>query len=663
VHDLGATAGIRQLALDIETDAERLWRKYDADGSGGLDAEEVVAMLTDVGHDTTLEEACRMIARYDSDGSGCVEKNEFFEFLTHLPAEMEKQQRPTMYLALAGDKSKPWSPPAGCSCDGGPETCKAGCCKSVVFEIDLHPAGKMKVRKMHTSSAEVEWICEMARSLEDASALELALEQFVLTCDQAQKVVDEMLRSTPDIVRVLKKVLPKMADPVQAQILIKLNLSDSKDRRRIQKELGAAYLPIVGLYTGHYLLDLRQWTDRLALMLLLDRNSVERDGHKASPSQFDTSQKSNWENFRNEKFNGQLLSEGIVAARIDPMTTLTGVVEFDYVSTTRPPPQQTSISKDRFAKLVISLGWASPDEQEDIVFALSTRDARPGAKGRRGGMRVVQSLRLQRQDLPRSRTQKCAKEIAAELAVLYGEPRNPGKPKLDGTGYANEEKKAAAGDSDGGSESDSDSDSDTGFGIDKRQDSDSDEEERLRKTRFLRPTSQVEKRMSMMQAAQKAMDGRKGGGDGPDPDVKKSRSMSKANIHGAIGAFMKAQGNQASKRGANGAQMSFSSQNRLKYRKVQMKKTKAKTSDLLASIVTLKDILSTRWFSTSQIEYLIKTCPLKEKKYSHPDLKNWRADLIVAAVRFILGVRVGGGVALPLPWCCCRCRRRPATSP
>ena len=84
--------------------------------------------------------------------------------------------------------------------------------------------------------------------------------------------------------------------------------------------------------TGHYTLDLHDPQERAALMKLADLSSSEVAASKAS-GRGDTSQKGNWQNFRNEFMDAKPVSLSLAWFVALPRT---GRIHFDYVSTRRP---------------------------------------------------------------------------------------------------------------------------------------------------------------------------------------------------------------------------------------------------------------------------------------------------------------------------------------
>jgi hypothetical protein len=103
--------------------------------------------------------------------------------------------------------------------------------------------------------------------------------------------------------------------------------------------------------TGHWRLDLNNRVQRSVMMQLIALNIVESKASRKA-KRGDTSQKGNWCNFRNEKIDGTSCNIDMEFSKALPWS---GVLEFDYVSTTRPSPDTQEISDDDFSDFIIKL--------------------------------------------------------------------------------------------------------------------------------------------------------------------------------------------------------------------------------------------------------------------------------------------------------------------
>ena len=87
--------------------------------------------------------------------------------------------------------------------------------------------------------------------------------------------------------------------------------------------------------TGHYRIDLANPSHRLTLLKLAAINQEESQYSKNSSKRNDTSQKGNWNNFRNELYKSADNSITLDASFLSNLPK-EGILEFDYISTLRP---------------------------------------------------------------------------------------------------------------------------------------------------------------------------------------------------------------------------------------------------------------------------------------------------------------------------------------
>ena len=125
-------------------------------------------------------------------------------------------------------------------------------------------------------------------------------------------------------------------------------------RRELELKLTPAFKPLMGMYTGHYILDLSKDMDRLCMTKLGEQNNLESKMNRFRLRKMDSSQKGNWFCYRNEKFNGKKFQ--IKTDFFDPLPQK-GLIEFDFVSTVRPSSQISKIRPQRFTALFRKLKW------------------------------------------------------------------------------------------------------------------------------------------------------------------------------------------------------------------------------------------------------------------------------------------------------------------
>lgn len=111
--------------------------------------------------------------------------------------------------------------------------------------------------------------------------------------------------------------------------------------RRLKQRLGTALLPLIGIYSGFYHLDLTFPTDRVCLRKLIERSVKNCDARRKS-NLSDTSQNGNWTCFRNE------LHYDRPEARINPKFFYPmperAKLEFDFININRPDSQVSELN-------------------------------------------------------------------------------------------------------------------------------------------------------------------------------------------------------------------------------------------------------------------------------------------------------------------------------
>eukprot|EP01051_Picozoa_sp_SAG22_P023230 SAG22_NODE_5905_length_933_cov_1.426859_1_plen_110_part_10 len=99
--------------MDDETFAWCLFQEADADGSGGLDKDEVAALARNLGRPLSEQELDEAMAEMDEDGGGTVEFEEFYSWYekqtgegTGWAAQMAKLAKDYAFECIAGRQGK-----------------------------------------------------------------------------------------------------------------------------------------------------------------------------------------------------------------------------------------------------------------------------------------------------------------------------------------------------------------------------------------------------------------------------------------------------------------------------------------------------------------------------------------------------------------------------
>ena len=174
--------------------------------------------------------------------------------------------------------------------------------------------------------------------------LKLASQEFWLTAEYAASFFG-LMRDSESRIAATVAMLPRVVDTINISRGLLDWLTDN-EYKAVEKKLGPELFHFVqGNPTGHYKLQLGNPQHRMLVNKLV-AISYEETLFRKEHDMIDTSQKGDWENWRNETLNGapydfdeKVASEGGLDY---------GILEFDYVSTnishrligTEPMPQQ-----------------------------------------------------------------------------------------------------------------------------------------------------------------------------------------------------------------------------------------------------------------------------------------------------------------------------------
>lgn len=148
---------------------------------------------------------------------------------------------------------------------------------------------------------------------------------------------------------IMANILPQIVNCDQANKFIDLNLNDI-GKLALRVRIGPLYNAYVGLYSGHYAIDMKvaeqkNGAKRLGAICIAEGKYCREVG-------VNTSQKGNNSNFRNEKLgftNMDLTGRWFSSAAA---VGCTKVLHADYVSTTKPKKGQPPMSDAKFEALI-----------------------------------------------------------------------------------------------------------------------------------------------------------------------------------------------------------------------------------------------------------------------------------------------------------------------
>ncbi|KAF0693865.1 Aste57867_15207 [Aphanomyces stellatus] len=352
-----------------------LFELTDRDGSGGIDAPELQATMARLGLDVTDHEALRAVAQYDLDNSGTIEDFEFVEFMkaqVRYQAFGSKKSMagldPNRFALRDVATNQVWQIPV----EGRLEV-------TFVYEreaiLDAHDAKNrisdagiaQLIRNIHlqaknpTEKLELYYFAiadsEVGRSLSRERTMTTTQSRILFSAAQAYELLEQCGGLTKDVrVKAVGRTLFQMITAKDAHHLVSTTLN-LRERAMLKVDLGNAYAVIMGGAMAHFALDLTNKADRWVARKLAETAQVEKKASIAS-LRGDTSQHMNWENFRNETLDGERL---VLTTSFFNSLPQTGRLEFDYVSTSRPPRGAKALSTRRFEQLVAELA-------KDVVF-------------------------------------------------------------------------------------------------------------------------------------------------------------------------------------------------------------------------------------------------------------------------------------------------------
>lgn len=226
---------------------------------------------------------------------------------------------------------------------------------SFYFKCDKRLPGPMDCL---TDNAIETWIAIIhhAKTEEDRiNWLKLVMCDYYVTTTQIQYVLDKLDSMQSDHMKldrrqVLLRAWMKILDSDKKFAFMSKQL-ELGDRKGLAKMLGFTRFKLNFLNpTGHWRLDLGDANHKEVWHMILTLEGKERVASKKS-SRGDTSQKGNFSNFRNEKLNGAPCDLASMGHEVLP-----GTLEFDYVSTNRPPKDATPCTEEMFKDWLESLG-------------------------------------------------------------------------------------------------------------------------------------------------------------------------------------------------------------------------------------------------------------------------------------------------------------------
>jgi Ca2+-binding EF-hand superfamily protein len=375
-------AKLAEARLKFRETCDSIFRQYDTDNSGGLDCTELAAILDQMGIEGSVDMVDKLLSIYDADGSGIVEEEEFIQFLQDFKANADFNEGGvasderffyinTMEAGVGSSKKNmkkpaPYLPPN-------------------VGTVHI----KLDVTKVKSSSQtiitrrNVESMLDTSKFADDRSALfDYALNVLTLQFEEAQALYRVMLKEIGSVLHVITRLLPRMASPHDARMLITyVTGNEFEQMHLLRMAMGPQFFVLIGIPNGFYRLNMAEAADRDCFKELARISNANAEQREKS-NMGDTSQDGNFSSFRNSVFDGKAFK--ITKEFIDHAPDK-GRLEFDFVSLSSGSLLDTEISNFRFHQLMVSLGMTPADnDKRKRLFErmkIETTEARQISKG------------------------------------------------------------------------------------------------------------------------------------------------------------------------------------------------------------------------------------------------------------------------------------------
>ncbi|GMH75764.1 hypothetical protein TL16_g06867 [Triparma laevis f. inornata] len=321
----------------------------DKDGSGALNCDELLQCLAEIGVMPSREFIKQVIAEYDVDGAGEIEQDEFVAYMLQKYASTPPEDKPDLVEAKSGAV---WQVPR----DG-------------VLYVEFLGVPSPPTADEIGSDEGIDSLVKNIMSAKDESDRQKLFEvasrdcKIFMTAVQAQRLVDEIKHGFQKIDAV-RMLLPQLSNSTEAVRFVETNL-DWEGKLLLRINLGQGWKPIMGMLSGHYDLDFTQGKDRTASKKLSEQATLENRFSQFESGRMDTSQRGNWENFRNGTVDGSKV--GISSSFFNKAMGV-GKVRFDYVCTTRPRKGTKAMGEGKFAKLLKQVGLEGGAYSEEPEF-------------------------------------------------------------------------------------------------------------------------------------------------------------------------------------------------------------------------------------------------------------------------------------------------------
>lgn len=141
-----------------------------------------------------------------------------------------------------------------------------------------------------------------------ANAIKLAVcDDLYLSSEQARQLMIHSIANAKDNLAIVEQFLPQLSSPFETCKFLTHNLTYD-EILLLRVKMGNMFKAVTGNACGFYSLDLSKTDDALLLKKLNEINCFDKNKTMTEHPKRNTSQAGDWENFRNEKLNGKVLS-------------------------------------------------------------------------------------------------------------------------------------------------------------------------------------------------------------------------------------------------------------------------------------------------------------------------------------------------------------------
>jgi len=225
-------------------------------------------------------------------------------------------------------------------------------------------------------------IVKFAREQDRLDYLKLITADMYMTCAQSQSIINAFVKHKIIGSGGLRKIdilactWTRLLDTENMYDFMCANIQPSERRTLINEVSIDEYKFNWTNPTGHWRLNLENRKQLFVMMKLISINGQEAEFSQKKSGREDTSQEGNWFNFRNAKLITRKGASNMIIDQsyVDNLPR-SGIIDFDYVSTTRPG--QSLMFDEKFNLLAKNAAVQEEEDHDDGVDV--PQESRPGS--------------------------------------------------------------------------------------------------------------------------------------------------------------------------------------------------------------------------------------------------------------------------------------------